>query len=200
MNESWLKPQKEIRNGCWGRYHWKSFEDMVEWCQTKCPVRCRYDKRYPFEDSYFVPGLGELNRYQFDKLRTCTIAFTTIPDYDLEGREVHKYFTAYGHDGAVFVKNFKDDVLETTRNVIEAKHFYYDDEVDKVLEYLRDTQHPWTIALQEFNGNKSVSACVHYPNHHWNNNGNLQPSLMRKTMQEWKEEHEQQYKERMKGE
>ena len=196
MNDAWLEPEQTIQNKCRGRYHWESFGEMAEWCQTKCPVRCRYEKRYPFEDAYFVPGLGKLTKDQFEKLRTCTIAFTMIPDYDDSGREVHWYMTAYGHDGAVFVKGFKDGVLETTRNEIEAKHFYSDDEADKVLEYLRDTQHPWTIALQDFKGNESVSACVHYPNRYWNNNGNLQPSLMHKTVQEWNEEHEQQYKEK----
>ena len=113
-----------------------------------------------------------------------------IPDYDNSGRVLHSYFTAYGLHGAVFVKSFNDGVLETTRNEIEAKHFYSDDEADKVLEYIRDTQHPWTIALQDFKGDKSVAACVHYPNYHWGNNGNLQPALMHKTVREWYEEYE----------
>lgn len=111
MNDVWLEPKQILQNKCIGRHHWESFGEMCEWCQTKCPVRCRYEKRYPFEDAYFVPGLGKLTKDQFEKLRTCTIAFTMIPDYDDSGREVHWYFTAYGHDGAVFVKSFKDGVL-----------------------------------------------------------------------------------------
>lgn len=138
-----------------------------------------------------------MTKDQFEKLHTCTIAFTKTPNYNNSGYEVHWYFTAYGlDDDAVFVKSFEDGVLETTRNEIEAKHFYSDDEVDKALEYLRDTQHPWTIALQDFEGNKSVSAGVHYPNSYWSNNGNLQPSMMHKTVREWNEEHKQQYKEK----
>jgi hypothetical protein len=191
MNSVWLKPEQTLQNKCRGRHHWESFEEMAVWCRTKCPVQCRWDKRYPFEDAYFVPGLGKLTKDQFEKLQTCTIAFTMVPEHDINGHEEHWYLTAYGHNGAVFVKSFKDGVLETTRNAIEAKHFYSDDEADKVLEYLRDTQHPWTIALQDFEGNKSVCASVHYPNRNWNNNGNLQPSLMHKTVREWDEEHNQ---------
>lgn len=191
MNDAWLKPERILKISCMGRHHWESFEEMVEWCQTKCPVQCRWDKRHPFEEVYIVPGLRKLTKDQFEKLQTCTIAFTMVPDHDINGHEVHWYMTAYGHNGAVFVKSFKDGVLETTRNAIEAKHFYSDDEANKVLEYLRDTQHPWTIALQDFEGNKSVSAGVHYPNGYWRNNGNLQPSLMHKTVREWDEEHEQ---------
>lgn len=185
MIKKWLEPVLTLQDKCRGRYRWESFEDMAEWCQTKCPVQCRYDKRYPFKKLYNLPGLGELTETQFEKLRTSTIAFTTIPEYDSSGNEVHRCITAYGLDGAVFVKSFKDGILETTRNEIEAKHFYSDEEADKVLEYLRDTQHPWTIALRDFEGYNSVSACVHYPNENWDNNGNLQPALINKTVLEW---------------
>ena len=191
MNDVWLKPEQILQNKCRGRHNWESFREMTEWCQTKCPVQCRYDKRYPFEEVYIVPGLERLTKNQFEKLRTCTIAFTMVPEYDNSGREIHRYSTAYGYDDAVFVKSFKDGVLKTTRNEIEAKHFYSDNEADEILEYLRDIQHPWTIALRDFEGNESVSACVHYPNFHWNNNGNLQPALIHKTVQEWHKEHEQ---------
>lgn len=181
----WFKPVLTLQNKCRGRYRGKSIEEMVEWCQTKCPVQCRYYKRHPFEEVYIICGIGELTKSQFENFRTSTIAFTMIPEYNSDGNEVHRYFTAYGYNGAEFVKSFKDGVLETTRNKTEAKHFYSDDDADSVLEYLRDVKHPWTIALHNFKGNESVSACVHYPNYNWDDNGNLQPSLINKTVQEW---------------
>lgn len=187
MNVEWFKPVLTLQNKCRGRYRGKSIEEMVEWCQTKCPVHCSY-KGYPFEKSYVVCN-KTLTEPQFRNFRTSTIAFTMIPEYDSNGNEVHNYFTAYGYNGAVFVKDFKEGILETTRDKMEAKHFYLDDEADKVLEYLRDVKHPWTIALHDFKGYESVSACVHYPNYNWSNNGNLQPALIHKTVQEWCEEH-----------
>jgi len=190
MNVEWLKPKLTLQNKCRGRYKWKSFKEMTEWCETKCPIQCRYDKRYPFEKFYIVRSIGRLTESQFKNFRTSTIAFTVIPEYNSNGDEVHSYFTAYGHDGAVFVKDFKDNILETTQDKMEAKHFYLDDEADKVLEYLRDVKHPWTIALHNFKGYESVSACVHYPNYNWSNNGNLQPALIHKTVQEWCKDHE----------
>lgn len=183
MNIEWTKPRLSLQDKCRGRHRWKSFEEMFEWCQTKCPIQCRYNKRYPFEKTYIVSD-KILTESQFKNFRTSTIAFTMIPEYDSNNNEVHNYFTAYGHRGAVFVKDFKDGILETTRDMKETKHFYSDDEADKVLEYLRDVKHPWTIALHNFKGYESVSACVHYPNYNWNNNGNLQPALINKTVQE----------------
>lgn len=186
----WLEPVLTLQDKCIGRYRGKSIEEMVEWCQTKCPVQCRYYKRYPFEEVYVICGIGELTKNQFKNFRTSIIAFTMIPEYDYNGNEKHSYFTAYGYNGAVFVKSFKEGVLETTQNETEAKHFYSDEEADKVLEYLRDVKHPWTIALHDFKGFESICACVHYPNYNWSNNGNLQPALIHKTVQEWCEDHE----------
>ena len=170
-----MEKRFRLRDKCRGRFGYPSNEhDIFVEC-GKCRMECR--DRNPIEYVYDVPGYGEVSEERFRNLTSCVVLFSTEPEYTYSC-ECH----------GKFVKWFKDGRLETTREEEEAERFFRDTDVDRVMETLRKTYPVWTIAVWEYKGDRRMSEVAHYPNEHWGDNDNLQPSLMHKTVGDWLEE------------
>ena len=189
--DEWCEKEYYLLDKCRCRYGYTSVEDMYDFCMTKCILKehCGF-MRTPFVYKYYVPGLGPISEHAFEELKTCIVAFSTTPEYDSSGREYHSCGIIYNKVDTVFVKDFRDGNLVTTREINEAKHFTSDKECDDALEYVVNNKKPFTIVVVDYKGNKIVCECVHYPNRYWSINGNLQPSLMHKSVNEWHQEHD----------
>ena len=187
IDKEWCEKVNYLKDMCRCRYAYTSVEDMYDFCMTKCRLkeRCGF-MRTPFVYKYNVPGLGLISEHGFEKLITCIVAFTDVPERDYR----HTYDIIFDKFNTFFVKDFKDGNLITTRNMIEAKHFTSDKECDDVMEYIVNNKNPFTMVVVEYKGNEISSECVHYPNKHWSINECLMPSLMNKSVKEWHKEHD----------
>lgn len=181
----YIKREKiiNIKNKCRGRFRYTSIDEIYEACQ-----RCNgCNQKNPFEYVYYVPEKGGyISETKYDKTPNCIIVLSFNEDYDSDGNPYH---TCLCEKDRWFIKLFKNNKLEITRNEEDAYQFFSDDDVDECMERLISDKHPWTISIWEFTGNKPICECVHYPNEHWCVNRYIQPSLMNKTVDEWLKEH-----------
>ena len=123
-------------------------------------------------------------------MKNCIVLFTDDPEYwdDEEKKPLHHYSGSFLNMNTVFyIKSFIDDVFEITTDIDKAMKFADDNLCTRCMERIIETKNPWTIAVWSYEGKKMVAQCVHYPNTHWSRNGNLQPSLMKRSVSEfWK--------------
>ena len=126
-------------------------------------------------------------------MRSCIVLFTTTPEYwdDEKKRPLHYYGGSF-HFGTpiYYVTSYKDGRIGTSLNKKDAKHFTDDVECTKCMEQIVATKKPWTIAVWDYETNKYgdkklTFESVHYPNEHWGNNNNLQPSLMYRSVSDF---------------
>lgn len=187
IGDEWCEKVNHLKDICRCRYSYTSVEDMYDFCMTKCRLkeRCGF-MRTPFVYKYNVPGLGLISERGFEELKTCIVAFTDVPECGYR----HTYNIIFDKFNTFFVKDFKDGNLITTRNMIEAKHFTSDKECDDAMEYIVNNKNPFTMVVVEYKGNDITSECVHYPNRHWDCNGQLLPSMMHRSVKEWHKEHD----------
>lgn len=107
------------------------------------------------------------------------IVFSKIAEYIEDDKTGDK--TCLGHtcrgawrsENCYFVKSFTGKDMEFTHKEKEAYKFHDDKECDACMSELIRKHHVYTVAIW---GNGFE--CVHYPNHHWWRNGDLQPSFI----------------------
>ena len=118
-------------------------------------------------------------------MRSSIVLFTTTPEY-LDGKPMHSYMGSWlGQNTIYYVKSYKDGQAEITLDRNNAKHFTNDGVCTKCMEHIIATRNPWTIAVWEYKDGRCIANCVHYPNKHWSENNNLQPSLMNMSVSEF---------------
>lgn len=189
-SDEWCEKVNHLKDICQCRYAYTSVADMYNFCMTKCRLKehCGF-MRTPFVDKYYVNGLGLISEHSFRELKTCIIVIKINPEY-VNGHPWRSCTSMlYGDVNSVFVKDFKDGELITTRNRCEAKHFMSDQECDEVMEYIVNNKRPFAITVAEYKGTNIISSGIRYPNKYWNINSGLQPSLMHKSVKQWYEEH-----------
>ena len=176
--------QIRLKDKCRGRFGYPGTEAEIYRACEKCNG-CR--QKDPIEHVYNVPEKGGyISEEKYNKTRSCIIVFSMNPSYYSDGRQRHSYFC---ENDQWFVESFKDNNLKITRIEQNAYQFFSDKEVDECMKYILTHKYPWTIANWEFEGNKIISECVHYPNEYWSQNKGLQPSLMNKSVDDWMKEH-----------
>ena len=119
-------------------------------------------------------------------MKNCIVLFTDDPEYwdDEEKKPLHHYSGSFTKT-VFYIKSFKDDVFWITTDIDMAMRFTDDNLCTRCMERIIETKNPWTIAVWSYEGKKMVAQCVHYPNTYWSENGNLQPSLMNRTVSEF---------------
>ena len=118
-------------------------------------------------------------------MKSCIVLFTMIPEYwdDEKTRPLHSYMGSFCHKNPVYyVESYKNGNIKVTYDKEKAKRFTDDIECTKCMEQIIATRHPWTIAVWHYERGNCLCECVHYPNEHWNDNNNLQPSLMNRSV------------------
>jgi len=168
-----------LKNKCRGRFGYPLTEEEMYLMCEKCHG-CR--AKDPIEYEYYIPELGYIKEGEYNKKRNCIIVFSTNKEYYADGTPRHDCLCERDRN---FVKGFKDGKLITTREEDEAYQFFLDEQVDSCMSYILAHKNPWTVSIWNYEGNKIVLESVHYPNEHWSINGNLQPSLMNKTLSQW---------------
>lgn len=171
-----------LKDKCRGRFHYHTLDQLYKACQLCSGCRTKD----PIEVKYGVRSIGYVSEEKYNKLPNCVIVFSIEPSYYNDGSPYHSCLC---ENNRWYVKSFEDGRLEITKNEEEADVFFSDKLVDECMQYIITNKKPWTISIWEYNGNKAVSECVHYPNEHWWNNKNLQPSLMNKSVADWMKEH-----------
>ena len=122
-------------------------------------------------------------------MKSCIVLFTTIPEYwdDEKTRPLHSYMGSFCHKNPVYyVESYKDGNIKVTYDKEKAKRFTNDVECTKCMEQIIATRNPWTIAVWHYERGNCLCERVHYPNEHWNDNNNLQPSLMNRSVMEFR--------------
>ena len=184
MNDRTRERQIRLKDKCRGRFGYPGTEAEIYQACEKCNG-CR--QKDPVEHVYNVPEKGGyISEAKYNKMPNCIIVFSTEPSYYNDGKPYHSCLCGFR---PWFVKSFKDNKLEITKQEDEAYQFFSDTEVDECMKYIISKKSPWTIAIWEYTGNKLVSECVHYPNENWWMNKSLQPSLMYKSVADWMKEH-----------
>lgn len=119
-------------------------------------------------------------------MRNNIVLFSEDPEYwdDEEKKPLHHYSGSFLNT-VFYIKSFVDDVFEITTDIDRAMRFTDDDLCTRCMERLIETKNPWTIAVWNYVGERLVAQGVHYPNTYWSENGNLQPSLMNRTVSEF---------------
>lgn len=114
------------------------------------------------------------------------VLFTEDPEYwdDDEKKPLHHYSGSFLNT-VFYIKSFVDDVFEITTDIDKAMRFTDDNLCTRCMERIIETKNPWTISVWSYVGGKMVAQGVHYPNTYWSENGNLQPSLMNRTVSEF---------------
>ena len=118
-------------------------------------------------------------------MKSCIVLFTTIPEYwdDEKTRPLHSYMGSFCHKNPVYyVESYKNGNIKVTYDKEKAKRFTNDVECTKCMEQIIATRNPWTIAVWHYERGNCLCECVHYPNEHWKDNNNLQPSLMNRSI------------------
>ena len=133
-----------------------------------------------------LKGIGYVSEGKYGKMNNCKVVFSREKDYTGNGKEWH---TCRCESDRWFVKEYEEGRIELTRDEDEAMRFFSDGDVDECMKVILEKYHPWTLAIWDYVGDRGVSECVHYPNGHWWENGDLQPSLMNKSVGDWKREH-----------
>ena len=122
-------------------------------------------------------------------MKSCIVLFTTTPEYwdDEKTRPLHCYSGSFLHKNPIYyVTSYKDGKIKTSCNEKDAKHFTDGIECTKCMEQIIATRNPWTIAVWHYERGKCLCECVHYPNENWKDNNNLQPSLMNRSVMDFK--------------
>ena len=122
-------------------------------------------------------------------MKNCIVLFTTIPEYwdDEKTKPLHSYMGSFCHKNPVYyIESYKGGNIKVTYDKEKAKRFTDDVECTKCMEQIIATYHPWTIAVWHYERGNCLCECVHYPNEHWKDNNNLQPSLMNRSIMEFR--------------
>lgn len=102
-------------------------------------------------------------------------------------RPLHSYMGSFCYKNPVYyIESYKNGNIKVTYDKEKAKRFTDDVECTKCMEQIIATRHPWTIAVWHYERGNCLCECVHYPNEHWNDNNNLQPSLMNRSVMEFR--------------
>jgi hypothetical protein len=131
------------------------------------------------------------------------LAVSLVPEYYSDGREAHTYWGAFHPWNLRFVKSFdvKKQDIEFTTDENDALFFVDDGLCTECMEVLIEKYKAFTISIWHY-GRPSKhlyglsteielqSEIVAYPNEHWWKNGNLMPSLMHRSIDEFYEEKE----------